>query len=365
MTNNNLSVTLLYGGRSPEHEVSLSSAAGVLRALNDNTGHTLTAIGISREGHWFIQDLEAQLHHCREGLPLSIDTTAERRVVVIPGAGLARRNGSALATDCVFPVLHGSYGEDGTLQGLLEMAFIPYVGSGVVGSSVGMDKLRSKQLWQQNDLAVVPYLTTTRDEPAGGLHRRIQTELGYPVFVKPNAAGSSIGISRVAREEELEPALQRAFHVDSCVLVEAALPVREIETAVLGNETPRAFPPGEVIPTHEFYDYDAKYTDPDGAQLVAPADLPAQTAEQIMEISCRAFTAVAAAGLARVDSFIHRETGEVFLNEINTIPGFTPISMYPRMVQSGGVPYGELLQTLITLAMARRDEQSRIDYLAR
>ncbi|MFW5827480.1 MAG: D-alanine--D-alanine ligase family protein [Alkalispirochaeta sp.] len=366
-------VALLYGGRSAEHEVSLSSAAGVLRALMSHPEMAVELIGLARNGTWYYQDFDAQLQRAQADSPLTIAERRDHRVVVLPGDGLAVRGGKALPVDCVVPILHGSFGEDGTLQGLLEMAGLPYVGSGVVGSAVGMDKMRSKQLWQDHGLPVVPYLHVAEsDLPEGSdvqhLSRVIAERLEFPVFVKPNAAGSSVGISRVTGPEDLAAALQRAFRVDRVALIEQALSVREIETAVLGNDSPRAFPPGEVIPSHEFYDYDAKYEDPDGARLVIPADIPQELAEEIKELSVAAFRAIDGAGLSRVDCFIVTASDgshEIYVNEINTIPGFTPISMYPKMVEAGGISYAELVIHLIELAIERFRRREARDFLAR
>lgn len=360
-----MNVILLFGGRSTEHEVSLVSAAGVSLELNRVPEIDTQLVGITREGRWFLQDAETQRTAAERTGSLTINDAAERAVAVVPGRGLVLlRSGGEIPADCVFPVLHGTFGEDGTIQGLLETAGVPYVGSGVTGSAVGMDKLRAKQLWERNGLPVVPYFTVRADDYADA-ERMIRETFGYPVFVKPNAAGSSIGISRVAGKDQLPAALARAFTVDATVLVEQAFPVREIETSVLGNGSPRTFPPGEVVPTHEFYDYDAKYTDPHGADLVIPADLPDATAERIRTICAEAFRAIDGAGLARVDCFLHTGTGQVYLNEINTIPGFTPISMYPKMVEYGGVTYGVLLQELLRLAIERAQEQRSRDYHAR
>ena len=369
-----MNIAILYGGRSSEHEVSLVSAAGVLRELSALPDYNVVPIGITRDGGWYRQDPAAQLSRAESGHGLSVDTE-QPRVVVIPGEGLAAHHESArsIAIDCVFPVLHGSYGEDGTVQGLLEMANLPYVGSGVVGSSVGMDKIRSKKLWQERGLPIVPYLAVRHDETAAlkltdlaaETAARIEAAFGFPVFVKPNAAGSSVGVSRVTGPDQLETALARAVVTDPMVLIEQALPVRELETAVLGDVRVRSFPPGEVIPTHEFYDYAAKYEDPDGARLSIPADIPETTSAEIQRISREAFTAIDGSGLARVDCFLHKEDGSVYLNEINTIPGFTPISMYPKMVEAGGVPYGDLLQELIAIARSRATAQRRRDYAAR
>ncbi len=364
-----MTIALLYGGRSTEHEVSRSSAAGVLRALAATPDTDVELIAIDRDGRWYLQDRDEQLVRAERGERLSIDRADDRRVVVIPGEGFAVRSGRDLSVECVFPILHGSYGEDGTLQGLLEMADIAYVGSGVVGSAVGMDKLRSKQLWHERGLPVVPYLYVDRAETSGSdgtarVARMIDDSFGFPVFVKPNAAGSSVGISRVVESSGLASALQAACAIDDTILVEKALTVREIETAVLGNDTPRSFPPGEVIPTHEFYDYDAKYEDPAGARFEIPAALRPDIRDEIMRMSAEAYRAVDAAGLARVDCFVvttERGAEEIYLNEINTIPGFTPISMYPKMVEAGGMSYQELLAELIRLARERYRLRGALD----
>ena len=369
-----MTIALIYGGKSSEHEVSLVSAAGVLLQLMALPGYDVLLIGVTRSGLWFQQDLALQAKHAHSTGSLTVDTSTPA-VVVLPGKGIAAAGTSLtpLQTDCVFPVLHGSFGEDGTVQGLLEMAGLPYVGSGVVGSSVGMDKIRSKQLWDHAGIPIVPYigLYRTADTPirtqAQETAGRISDTFGFPVFVKPNAAGSSVGISRVADPLKLAAALERAFTVDSVVLIEQAINAREIETAVLGNpgSTVRAFPPGEVIPTHEFYDYTAKYEDPDGARLAVPADLTEDQSREIQRLAVNAFIAVDGAGFARVDCFLNREGGTVFVNEINTIPGFTPISMYPKMVQNGGMSYGELLQELIRLGMERGQSKTNMDFSAR
>jgi len=330
-------------------------------------------IGLARDGTWYYQNFTAQLDRAQADSPLTIEERSDHRVAVLPGGGLAVREGKALPVDCVVPILHGSFGEDGTLQGLLEMAGLAYVGSGVVGSAVGMDKMRSKQLWQDHGLPVVPYLHVAEaDLPEPDdmhrLARVIDERLGYPVFVKPNAAGSSVGITRVTTPEELPTSLERAFRVDRVALIEQALSVREIETAVLGNESPQAFQPGEVIPSHEFYDYDAKYQDPEGARLVIPADIPPDLAEEIKALSVAAFRAIDGAGLSRVDCFIVTAddgSQDVYVNEINTIPGFTPISMYPKMVEAGGIRYAELVMRLIELAMERFQQREARDFLAR
>lgn len=354
-----MTVALLYGGQSSEHEVSLVSAAGVLRAIDSRGDYDVVLIGITKEGRWFRQDTDQQRAAVAAGKALSVENDTDE-VVVVPGRGLAvtPAPSTILPISCAFPVLHGSFGEDGTLQGLLEMAHIPYVGSGVVGSSVGMDKLRSKQLWEHHGLPVVPYFSvriSATDAPHGhtAIVDRIESSFGFPVFVKPNAAGSSVGVSKVHNRDELDEAIRLATAIDPVILVEEAMPVREIETSVLGTAEIRSFPPGEVIPNHEFYDYNAKYEDPDGARLVIPAEIDTAIAEEIQRVAVAAFRAVDGAGFARVDCFLHRETSAIYLNEINTIPGFTPISMYPKMVEAGGVPYRDLVGLLIELALQR------------
>lgn len=360
-------IAILYGGKSSEHDVSIVSAAGVLNALSKIPDLAIIPIGIDREGHWYLQSAESQIERATKGGALSIDETRPP-IVVLPSTGLVAldsENGQHhLNVDCVFPILHGSYGEDGTVQGLLEIAGIPYVGSGVVGSAVGMDKVRTKRIWQTYNLPVVPYLVynalldQSEDSLLDTIVREIQEAFGFPVFIKPNAAGSSVGVSRVAGPDELPAAIERARSIDPILLVEQALNVREIETAVLGNTRVRSFPPGEVVPSHDFYDYEAKYEDPEGAVLHIPAALAPEVVSEVQRISEAAFRAIDGAGLARVDCFVDRDSGSIFLNEINTIPGFTPISMYPKMVEAGGVPYSELLKELVHLAEERWEHQN-------
>lgn len=360
-----MTIALLYGGNSREHEVSCISASGILRELVAVPGVTVQPIGIDRGGTWYLQDLDARRAEARGGEALSIEAEPLKVVMLVPAGGLRLPNGHALSVDCAFPIVHGETGEDGVLQGALEIAGVPYVGSGVGGSAVGIDKLRSKRLWEQAGLPVVPYLVVGRNDApdfaalARNADRAILESFGYPVFVKPNTAGSSVGASRVGTPEGLRNALEIALEFDETLLIERALSVREIETSILGNRTARAFPPGEVIPTHEFYDYDAKYRDPNGAALRIPADLPPGTASEIETMCLAAYHAVGASGMARVDCFIERQGSAVYINEINTLPGFTPISMYPKMVEHGGVPYRDLLMELIRLGIERSPTSAR------
>ena len=351
-------IAILYGGRSSEHEVSLVSGAAVLRELAADGGYELLPIGIDPDGRWYVQEVARQLERARSGSPLEVMARVSELVTIVPGGGLAYADGRQLACDCVFPVLHGSFGEDGTVQGALELAGVPYVGSGVAGSAIGMDKLRAKQLWREGGLPVVPFHYARAEERASpGQRRRVAShaleQLGSPVFVKPNAASSSVGITKAASVDEVATAIEEALRFDTTVLIERAIAAREIETAVLGNEDPTAFPPGEVVPTHDFYDYEAKYVDPNGARLLIPAPLDAAVAERVRDISVAAFLACDCSGMARVDCFLDKTDGSVYLNEINTIPGFTPISMYPKMAEAAGVSYAALLSQLIELAVER------------
>jgi D-alanine-D-alanine ligase len=349
-----MTICVLYGGKSGEHEVSLRSAASVVKNL-DPSKYSVMRVGIDKSGRW----------HLQQGSPasdvLSIEQST-RRLSVVPGGGLAV-DGRRLEVDCVFPVLHGTYGEDGTVQGLLDIAGIPYVGAGVLGSSVSLDKETTKRLWRDRGLPIVEF-AVVRAEDNERERRSAASGVGYPLFVKPCAAGSSLGAARVADEPSLAPALADALRFDTRLLLERFVDAREIECSVIGNGRPKAFLPGEVVPaaSHPFYDYEAKYTDPNGAALEAPARLPAGTQERIMRLAEAAYEAVRCEGMARVDFFLERGTDAVFLNEINTIPGFTSISMFPRMCEASGLPYGKLLDTLVELALERDRQRKSLRY---
>ncbi len=344
-----LRVVLLFGGVSAEHEVSCLSAASVLNNL-DRSRYEVLPIGIDRNGRWYRQRQEL--------LPLpSVKADPGQLVSVIPGVGLAVA-GETLLVDVVFLVTHGTQGEDGRLQGLLDCAGVLYTGSGVAGSALGMDKDFAKQVWQHHGFSVVPWLTAHRDhdsspEASASFFAKCATTLGLPLFVKPANSGSSVGVTKVASAKEFGPALAAAFAVDSKVLVEKAVNGREIEVAVLGVAKPQAFGPGEVVPNHEFYNYEAKYLDPEGAALEIPARLEPEDSKGILELAIEAYRALDCKGFARVDFFVDRSTGAVFLNEINTLPGFTTISMFPRMVLHSGMTYPLLLDRLINEAMGK------------
>ncbi len=351
-----LKICVLYGGRSGEHEVSLRSAASVVGNL-DPVRYQVTAVGIDKSGRWHLQR-EIQMKTVEgQGDVLALIPAAEP-LSIVPGDGI-HDGRKKLAFDCVFPVLHGTFGEDGTVQGLLELAGLPYVGAGVLGSAASMDKELTKRLWRDAGLPVVDFEAVDR-ETRGEDRRAAARRLGWPVFVKPCSAGSSLGASRADNEERLDDAVVEALRFDTRALVEKWIDAREIECAVIGNARPRAFLPGEIVPSdsHAFYDYDAKYTDPDGASLEAPARLDAPTQKRIMAAAESAYAAVRCEGMARVDFFLEKGSGNVFINEINTIPGFTSISMFPRMAQASGLSYPRLLDELVRLAV-ERDELRR------
>ncbi|OGA95639.1 MAG: D-alanine--D-alanine ligase A [Burkholderiales bacterium RIFCSPHIGHO2_12_FULL_61_11] len=355
-----VNICILYGGKSGEHEVSLKSAASVVKNL-DPSKYRVIAIGIDKAGRWHLQETVISTLVPGQGDALTI-TPYRHQVSVVPSDGIHAATGK-LEIDCVFPVLHGNFGEDGTLQGLLEQANLPYVGAGVLGSAASMDKATSKCLWRDAGLPIVDFELIHR---ANSLEER-QTagnSLGWPLFVKPCASGSSLGASRVNHARELDAAIEQALQFDARVLLERYVDSREIECAVIGNAVPQAYAPGEVVPgnTHSFYDYDAKYTDPDGAKLVAVASLDATTRANIMHTAEAAYAAVRCEGMARIDFFLERNTGALFLNEINTIPGFTNISMFPRMCEASGLAYPELLDKLITLALQRDADNKGLRY---
>lgn len=359
-------VGLIFGGRSGEHEVSLASARSVMAVL-DPEKYDVVQIGITHDGRWLTQGNPlAQLTAARAALladgaaavpaPAEPPPTAGRELV--PGA-----TGAAFPPlDVIFPVLHGPYGEDGTVQGLLELAGVAYVGCGVLASSVGMDKIVSKQLFQAHGIPVVPYCAVKRrdwETQPDAVLADIEAQLAYPLFVKPANLGSSIGISKAADREALRRSLAEAARYDRKLLIEAAVAnPREIECSVLGNDDPLASVPGEIVPSKEFYDYEAKYLD-GRSELLIPAPLPPETAAQVRALAVQAFLALDAAGLARVDFLLERDTGKLYLNEVNTLPGFTSISMYPKLWEAGGLSYAELVDRLIELALERHADKAR------
>lgn len=355
-----LRVGLVFGGRSGEHEISLLSARSIFDAL-DRDRYEPVLLGIDHDGRWHLQE-SARALLAAPGTPLHLDAAAPA-VAVSPGS--ASHDGTLVTTapsasavgalDVVFPVLHGTYGEDGTIQGLLDMAGVPYVGSGVLGSSVGMDKDFAKRLFRSAGLPVVEGFVVRAGEgrdPAD-VAREVRERFGFPCFVKPCNMGSSVGVSKARDEAALADALATAFTYDTKVLIERAHRVREIEVAVLGNDAPEASLAGEIVPTHDFYSYEAKYLDEHGAHLKIPAELSPEQQHIVRVMAVDAFRALDLAGLARVDFFLDHETGAFYLNEVNTMPGFTRISMYPKLWEATGVPYARLVDRLIALALER------------
>lgn len=362
--NAKLRVAIIFGGRSGEHEVSIVSAASIYRAL-DKSKYDVTLIGIDKTGRWLLPDDLTLL--ARSANPRLVNLSAERDAVSLvpfesrtPLIHLDARRSSAQGSgfDVVLPVLHGPFGEDGTVQGLLELANVPYVGSGVLGSALGMDKDASRRLLRDAGIPVVPFHALRKSDflaRAPRLLAEVGREFGFPYFVKPANLGSSVGVHKVKNEDEAMRKVRDAFAYDTKVLVERAVDARELECAVLGNTEPRASVVGEVIPRHEFYSYEAKYLDPNGADLVIPArDIDAEVEERVRGYSIDAFRALECRGLARVDFFLDRRTQQLYLNEINTMPGFTPISMYPKLWEASGLGYAQLLDELIRLALEQQ-----------
>jgi D-alanine-D-alanine ligase len=360
-----MKIIVLYGGKSGEHEVSLRSAASVVRNLDRSD--TVLLAGIDKDGVWYLQPPE-ELDRVRESdSPLSIHKDPNRILTIVPGRGLFVGR-ELLDGDIVFPVLHGSFGEDGTVQGLLETAMVPYVGAGVLGSSLCMDKEKVKRVWNESGLPVVPSLTCYKAEfkkdpgYAAKIGREAESRFGFPLFVKPSGIGSSVGIRKINSPSEMASALENAFLYDTKVLIEQGIDAKEIECSVLGNKNPRAFTPGEVVSTHEFYDYEAKYIDPDGARLLIPADIDSDTLERVKELAVRAYGIAEVEGMARVDFFVDKNTKAIYINEINTLPGFTNISMFPRMCAFDGLAYPDLLRKLLDLGIERFEERRSLCY---
>ncbi len=351
-----LKMAVLFGGKSGEHNVSLASANSVIAAL-DKEKYDIIPIKITKEGKW--QVLASHDTHDTNYLydaAILADPTSARLVNL---SDLTDQAGSEI--DVVFPVLHGTFGEDGTLQGLLDMANIPYVGCGVAASSVGMDKDMMKSMFAQHGLPQGKYLAVLRKEweaDAPGFTAQVESTLGYPVFVKPANMGSSVGISKANNAEEFRAAMTIACEYDRKVVIEENINGREIEVAVLGNDDPRASIAGEIVPCNDFYDYQAKYVN-GTSELKIPAPLDNETMQKVRDLAVKAFKAVDGSGLSRVDFFLTKETGEILINEINTLPGFTKISMYPKLWQETGLPYEKLLDRLVELALERHQDRNR------
>lgn len=342
-------VAVLFGGRSGEHEVSLRSATAIIEGLSSLGKFEVMPVMINKEGGWFYRGVRVTV----------LPDPSRRGLYVLDG----EETGRLLPVDLFFPVLHGPFGEDGTVQGLLELAGIPYVGAGVAGSAVGMDKILMKAVLRQEGIPVGEYLWFTVFQWRGQakkLAARVERELGYPCFVKPANLGSSVGVSKVYTAADLSAAVDGALRYDRKVLVEKFLPGRELEVSVLGNEEPEASVVGEVIPCNDFYDYEAKYLD-DRSKLIIPAILAPELAERVRKLAVSTFKALDCAGMGRVDFFADEAKGHVYVNEINTIPGFTSISMYPKMWEASGLPFLQLLDRLVELALGRYAERNLLE----
>ena len=387
-----LRVGVLFGGRSGEHEVSLLSAASVLKAI-DPEKYEVVPIGITKQGQWVSPAQAEKLlrgeelpqesgRHLRAGDP---DTTASAAVLakgeavivppvpesdsLVPFESKARAADHGINVDVIFPVLHGTFGEDGTIQGLLELADIPYVGAGVLGSAAGMDKDVMKRLFAAAGLTIVKHVTFLRSQwesDSRKITKEIERKLKYPVFVKPANLGSSVGISKAHDRKELGPAVETAAGFDRKIIAEQGVggkkqKARELEVSVLGNDEPQASIVGEIVPSAEFYDYSAKYLD-EGSQLLIPAKITRKQMKQVQEMAVSAFQAVDCSGLARVDFLMDPKSEKIYLNEINTMPGFTSISMYPKLWAASGVAYPKLIDRLLQLALERHAEKKKNRY---
>ncbi len=364
-----LKIGIIFGGRSGEHEVSLVSAQSVMKALNPDK-YDIVPVAISRNGSWLVgttpdkmlQNQNADEKKIRIGLSesgavrasLNCDPTRKGLVLLDNPS-----NEKQISIDVLFPVVHGTYGEDGTLQGLLELADLPYVGCGVLASSTGMDKTVAKRLFKEAGLAVGNFKEFLRKDWKNNpekIVKEIETNFAYPVFVKPVNSGSSVGISKAKNTDELKEAIKTAAKFDRKILIESQVVGRELEVSVLGNDSPMASVPGEIVPCNDFYDYSAKYVD-NKSELKIPADLSPEITEEIRKLAIKAYRALDCAGMARVDFFLEKGTNRLIINEINTIPGFTSISMYPKLWEATGINYPDLLDKLIEFAIERYEEK--------
>jgi D-alanine-D-alanine ligase len=352
-----LRVAVLFGGRSAEHEISLISARNIVAAM-DKQKYEIIPIGIDKQGRWFFDEGSRLLN----GTQRVVSPGSNGFTALVPGSKkspLMQISGRSVlhGVDVVFPVLHGPFGEDGTVQGLLKLANLPFVGAGVLGSAIGMDKDVMKRLLRDAKLPVPKFLVFQRGAKID--FSEINEALGLPLFIKPANLGSSVGINKAGNRKQFDTAVKQAFRFDNKILVEECIKGREIECSVLGNQNPIASLPGEIITRHDFYSYDAKYLDQKGAELVIPAKLPQRIVRKVQEIAIQTFRVLCCEGMARVDFFL-QPTGKVLVNEINTIPGFTTISMYPKLWEASGLRYSTLIDRLINLALERFDKEQNL-----
>ena len=357
-----LRVAILFGGKSAEHEISIISAKNIFDAI-DKKKYEVVLIGIDKKGRWYLNDDARLLQQVKTPTPIKFNRESNA-LALVPGNKTKQwiylsGHRKQKPVDVVFPVLHGTFGEDGTVQGLLKLADLPFVGAGVLGSAVGMDKDAMKRLLRDAGIPIAKFLVFDGAGQEQIDFAAVTRELGLPLFVKPANLGSSVGISKAKSEAEFRNAVKDAFRYDRKILVEEAIQGREIECSVLGNERPIASLPGEIVTRHEFYSYEAKYLDENGARLEIPAKLPPRVAEEIQQAAIKTFKALCCEGMARVDFFL-RDEREVIVNEINTIPGFTKISMYPKLWEASGISYTELIDRLIQLALERFQREKKL-----
>jgi D-alanine-D-alanine ligase len=359
-----LNLGLIFGGRSGEHEVSLQSAKSIVGAANMEK-YNLLLLAVDKEGNWYLADNNKYLENEDDPARIELNLKTAQRIALAPDNNSNRivriSDGMDLGhIDVAFPIIHGTFGEDGSLQGYMSILNIPCVGADVLGSAVGMDKLVAKKILINEGIPVADYLLAEKDSNIQTLVHQAIEKFGFPIFIKPVCSGSSVGVYKADNPEELNESIVKALRYDSRVLIEKAIKGREIECSVLGNTALLASVPGEVIPRHSFYSYEAKYIDANGAQLDMPAKVDASTAERIRELASRTYKALSCSGMARVDMFL-TENGDLVMNEINTLPGFTKISMYPKLIGLSGITYSELIDRLVDLAIERHNE--REDYL--
>jgi len=357
-----LNLGLIFGGRSGEHEVSLLSARSIANTVNRKK-YNLFLIAVDKSGNWYLSDENDYLNHADDPSAISLKVNSGQQVALIPDKNsnslIRTSDGKKMVSlDVAFPIIHGTFGEDGSLQGYMAMLNIPCVGADVLGSAVGMDKLVAKELLIRAGIPVAGYVLAEHDVNLDQTIQKAEAKLGYPVFVKPACSGSSVGVYKANDNNELKDDIKKALRYDRRVLIEEAIQGREIECAILGNEELIASVPGEIIPQHEFYSYEAKYIDSEGAQLDVPAKIPGEIVTRVQELAKKAYKIISCSGMARVDMFL-KQNGELILNEINTLPGFTKISMYPKLMELTGMPYPELIDRLIELARKRHKQQEQ------
>ena len=360
MDKKKINVGILFGGKSAEHEVSLQSAKNVYDAI-DKEKYNPILIGIDKTGKWLLNDGSRFLLNANDPKLIKLNTESDSVALIPQCSGRLSNlsgNNNTTAIDVVFPILHGPFGEDGTVQGLLKLANIPFVGAGVLGSAVGMDKDIMKRLLRDAGIPIGKFLAVNAE---GNIpdYNHINELIGIPCFIKPANLGSSVGINKVNNESDYRKAIDTAFQYDNKIIIEEFIKGREIECAVLGNHNPISSVPGEIIPKHEFYSYEAKYIDENGSSLEIPANLPDEITKKIQDLAIKTFVTLSCEGMGRVDSFL-KENGEIIVNEINTIPGFTKISMYPKLWEYSGIPYTELIDRLIQLSIDRFNKEKNL-----